>query len=737
MAGTLTIALRAAQSGLMTTQAAIDASANNIANVNSEGYSRKEVHTEQRILAGAGAGVQLSALTRAVDEGLLKDLRRERSDTEKLNVQTSYFDRIEATFGTPADNTSISHLVNNLNQAAESLALTPNGTIEQAEFVRWADEIGYKLRDMTDEIQALRLAADQQISDTVDQVNLLATEIASLNDKIIRNGATSHNVTDLEDRRDIAINELSKLMDISYYHRGDGDVVIFATDGFTVVDGSATTFTHTSSASVDVKTTYAEGDITGIYAGGAISENDITTRITGGALAGLIAQRDSTLPELQAQLDELASDLRDAINQIHNRGTSFPGAQSLTGTRSFIDPSDQQIQLDPTSSADDVAITLFDVSGNQQATTTLDTIMTSGAYGTGAKTSHGTWSISEVAQSIQDWLQDNGAANASVSVNSSGKFTLELSSTSLYLGFRDQASSTQGASHEDAAIGYDSDGDGDIDETISGFSNFLGLNDFYEDTTNPDTFDSATLSSTWGASAATLTFYSSTNGVLVANKLGDVSVSAGDTLSTIKTSINDADIGVTASVIPDGTGYRLRVIHDSGEEMIITQAATDTLLTDMAFAKSESGAATNLGVRSNIRTTPSQTASGAMQWDADKNEYFVSRADNTSIKELAEMLQSENNFETAGGLAALRATFTGYAGSILGKNASDAASNAQRLETNQQLVDSLTLKAETFSGVNLDEEMSNLIIFQQAYSASARVISVIQTLFEKLDQVIR
>ncbi|MDP6263456.1 MAG: flagellar basal body protein, partial [Rhodospirillales bacterium] len=68
MAGSLTLAIRTAQSGLLTNQAALNATANNIANVNSVGYSRKIVNMEQRVVESAGAGVQIADITRRIDE---------------------------------------------------------------------------------------------------------------------------------------------------------------------------------------------------------------------------------------------------------------------------------------------------------------------------------------------------------------------------------------------------------------------------------------------------------------------------------------------------------------------------------------------------------------------------------------------------------------------------------------------------------------------------------------------
>ncbi len=88
--GTITGALRTAQSGLLTNQQALNAVANNIANVNTEGYSRKDIRMESRVVSGSGAGVQLGEIRRVIDEGLLKNLRQEIGTLEKISAQTPF-----------------------------------------------------------------------------------------------------------------------------------------------------------------------------------------------------------------------------------------------------------------------------------------------------------------------------------------------------------------------------------------------------------------------------------------------------------------------------------------------------------------------------------------------------------------------------------------------------------------------------------------------------------------------
>lgn len=732
----LTVALRAAQSGILTNQAAIAATAKNIANVHTEGYSRKLVNFENQVLAGAGAGVSLGAFTRAVDESLLKDLRRELSDTNFLSSQLSYYERIQDLFGAPEDNNSISHILSGFTQAAESLSLSPDQSLDQNEFIRFANEVALKINKMTERIQDLRAQADQEIADAVFQINGLTTEIQETNFKIIRASAVNADTTELMDKRDLAITKLSELIDVQTFPRSTGDLVVFTSDGFTLVDGIANILTHTSAGIVGTTSTYAAGNLTGIYAGEIKPGNDFTDRIKGGEIGGLIEQRDTVLPNLQAQLDELASELIDAVNQLHNQGTNYPGLQTMTGTRTFIDPANQTITLDPTNGTADVTITLFDVTGNQQKTTTLNTIMVSGLYGTGTQTSHGAWTIDEVAQSMQDWFQANGASSASVAVNTDGKFVINTNITSLYVAFRDETATAEGSTQSDIEIDFNSDAIGGTDETVKGFSQFFGLNNLYTDSRDGSLYESAQLSSTFTTSAATLTLFDNTNGVGTGKEFGSFTVAAGTTLADFVTKFNNASLGATAALIPDGSGFKLRILHTTGKEMVLTQASGDTLLDDLGITRSQARSGATISVRKDLLLTPSLATTGRVQYDTGKNEYRITAGDNNGIQSIAELLNSKNIFDQAGGLSIGSKTFTEYATSILASNASRAAENESHHRTQSALSESLNLEHKNISGVSLDEEMTNLILYQQAFSAAARVLATIQKLFQILEDAV-
>ncbi len=719
MSGTITSALRTAQSGLLTNQAALDAVSNNIANVNSAGYSRKIISMETRVVSGAGAGVQIAEITRAIDEGLLKSLRLETSSLKDYEARQGFYDRVQEIFGTPADNTSISHTVSQFTQALQSLALSPEKSVDQTEMVRRAMNVAQQLQDMSTAIQELRLTADQSVSSAVAEINRLSSSLGDLNDKIIRNESSGRDVTDLKDRRDQGIDQLAKLIDIRYFYRSDGDVVVFTSAGRTLVDNIPATLTHEAASSVNATTTHAEGDLNGLYVGTAIAGNDITNDIASGALNGYIELRDTVLPNMQSQLDEMAAEIRDSINAIHNRGVAFPGAQSMSGTRNLVSPSTQTITY---SGTQDTAVSLFDNSGDQTATTTIRTL-TGGA---------GPFTVNAMASALQTWLQANGASTATVTA-STGQLVISLNSTTRNLAFRDQASSTAGSTQGDATISFDANADTVIDETVSGFSNFFGLNDFFVDGLPDNVYESGVIDSSFSGSAATLTFRDSTG------LLGSVAIASGDGLTDIAAKINAANVTVTASVVPDGSGNRLRFSHDNGASMTVTQASGDTLLTTLDLHLADVRVAASLNVRSDIKITPSKVASAAMQWDSTRGtggEYLVSIGDDTTISAIAAAFTGTNSFDQAGGLASLTISFEDYAAAILSTSATMSNTNDENRVYQEGLASSLELKSDSVRGVNLDEELANLILFEQAFNSAARVIGVIQKMFDALENTV-
>lgn len=718
----ITHALNVAAGGLLATQSALGTVSDNVANANTEGYSRKIVQFETNVLAGVGAGVNVADVGRAVDEELLRDLRDEFSELYAMDSQTTFYNRMQELFGAPGDNSSIAHSISEFSLAMEQLAVTPERSLEQSEVVRWAQNVAYQLQDMTDSIQDLRKQADDEIHQTVKEIDNYLSEIASLNHKIVRNDVANNDISALEDKRDLALNELSKLIDITYFARSNGEMSVFTKGGRVLVDEESVGISHNLGASVSPVTTHEEGDFSPIYVGTQVTSNDITNDLKGGKLKGLVEMRDDILQGLQSELDELAGTLRDSINAVHNRGVAFPGQQSMSGSTAFLDSSAQQIAF----GSGDTRMAVMDGNGDQVATVSLSTQLT-------ADHGAGPWTLDQVATTIDSWLDANAGGGTAQFVD--GKLQITMSDTSNYLSFRDEAGTTAGSTKQDATINFYGDGT-NVTKTHSGFSDFFGLNDFFTEDLGQNIWDTGILSSSYTESGSTLTFYDD-NGTNTLTSLGSLTVSGS--LDDVANTINAANIGVRATVISEGDGKRLRFTNESGNNMEVVQNA-GSFVSNTGFQVSNVRVAQSMTVRSDIESTPGNISRGIVRWDATLGtggEYYVSAGDNNVASELSSVFNAAQSFDGAGGLSQVSETFNDYASSILALNSSKAANTELDVEIQSSLVNSLQNRSDSQKGVNLDEELSQLILYEQAYSAAARVISVIQSMFETLENSVR
>ena len=364
--GSINLALNSALSGLLTSQQALSVVSNNLANVNNPDYNKKTVTEQSRVLAGTGAGVQIASITRSVNEGLNSTVRVASGDLNNLTTSGTFYTQLQNLFGQPSDASSISALMQNMQSAFSTLATSPNNDPSSA--VQAATQAVNSLQSMTTQIQSLRSQADQQMGADVTTINTTLQNIANLNNQISTLTANGTSPSDLQDQRDAQLNTLSGYIDFTSFTRSDGSISLFTKGGTPLLDGKAVPLAHTSANVIQPQMNVAVGDLTGITANGI----DITSQIGSGSLSALIDMRDNVLPNLQSQLDTLAQTTMTTLNQVNNRGVSYPsGGQSMTGTTTFTDPSAQTMSL----SGGDTAIVLMDGTGNETASTTVNTLM--------------------------------------------------------------------------------------------------------------------------------------------------------------------------------------------------------------------------------------------------------------------------------------------------------------------------------------------------------------------------
>ncbi len=818
----LEITLQNAISGLQVSQQSLQVVSNNIANVNVEGYSRKIVSQTSRVIDGNGYGVDLAEITRNVDEGVLKQLRKEYGELERLTVREQFLSQVNSLFGRPEDNNSLTHLTSELAAQFDALALAPEIAATQLTTVNAAIDVAQSLEDLSFEAQRLRSEVNSQIDQLITRFNEHMDSIVSLNQDIIEFAASGVSTAELEDQRDLALNEMSKIMDVKYFPKSDGSITVFTADGKTLIAGTKNALSYNQptavSASVEYvpttavnyiapsQTGYPAGGIPGIFIGDASASSDITTTISSGKLKALVDLRDSDLQSIQTQLDEFAEKLKDEINKTHNTGAGFPPPPSLTGDRYFASTTniDSATGLVRIAVVDEDGALIEDHVLDMANYTTVDDLLNDGTNGINTLFTNLTGSLT----TDDGFLELAASGNYRVAIN-------ELDSSVSAAG----------------KIGR-------------GFSDLFGLNNLISSTESyaeyrTDVFTSQ--SNDVITTAGTLQF--------TASGLDEtVNYTATDSLTDIATAINaNANItaaNIVAEVVSDGAGYRLEIRDSDGDSFQIVETGGGSLLSDTGLRTNSLGISNRVGVRTDIiantfymsrgelqsntylsstanayaaataaiggaatrtltftgatfsttvsyndgtdydsdatadtisdaaaainqnTTLQAQGISATVIFDTSSGTYQVKILDSGSeaydvvddgalamatsqgltigdgsvAEDLAAVFEATVSFNAApgggGGLAQADTTFSAYSSSILSYNSVQVSIVQTSLTFQENLTTELYSKHASISAVNMDEELANMIVFEQAYLAAARMITTTSKLFEELSQIV-
>jgi flagellar hook-associated protein 1 FlgK len=362
----LAATLANALSGLTVAQRALSVTANNVANANTEGYVRKVLSQEAVFVGSRGAGVQASEISRITDQFLLAEVRRQASVAGRSEILGRYHDLLQAAFGAPGDGRDLAGRVSDLGAALEAFGNQPESATLALQVIQSASELSAAFGQLAQHVQVLRGQADQQIGQAVDEINAELQAIHDLNAEIARLTHLGQVGPELLDRRDALIKSLAEKIDIGTFVQEDGRIAIYTAGGETLLDALPRVLGYSPAATVAHDTPFgriaifhedqidpASGQpldptkgVQLVSSGLRASltpelQNDatpdaaqlITSRLRGGRLQGLLEVRDLVLPELDDQIQELADNVRFALNAAHNDGTPWPPPVQLTGTR--------------------------------------------------------------------------------------------------------------------------------------------------------------------------------------------------------------------------------------------------------------------------------------------------------------------------------------------------------------------------------------------------------------------
>lgn len=299
--------LDSALTGLRVSQQQIALISNNVANVGTEGYTRKIMPQTTQVVNGITVGVLGQNIIRTVDISLERDLWTQISATSSYEVREKYLERIESFHGAPDAEISIAAELGRLRDSLSLLSDSPDDEFLQASTVNQAVDMANKINDLSRLITTLRNDAQNEIDTTVGTINGLLNEIASYNNQIETDVRLGRSTAQTEDQRSLAIKNLSGMIGITYFKRGDGVITVQTTRGLELVSDTVKQLSFTPEPLTPL-TNYPSG-AAGVYIGDPATNNlaiDITDDDVGGKLGGLLKLRDETFPKQMAQIDEFA-----------------------------------------------------------------------------------------------------------------------------------------------------------------------------------------------------------------------------------------------------------------------------------------------------------------------------------------------------------------------------------------------------------------------------------------------
>ncbi len=333
----LSSALATAMSGLRANQLALSVTSANVANANTPGYVTENVNQIEVPSGGPGASVDVTGVNRELDLFIQSQLRTETGGGGFADQTSNILGQLQSLYGTPGGTGTLETAFNNLTSAVQALSTTSSGLSAQTTALSAAQALAQQLNATSQGIQTLRANAEQDIGTSATQANTDLNQIAAINTRLQGMSPTDPSAASLEDQRDSAINDLSKLVDVKVTVDNSNQANIFTTTGFQLVGGGlASRFTFTSAGTLTPNSLYntdpaksGVGSLTLTLPNGGTIDAVANKVISSGQIAADLQLRDQTLVQAQTQIDQLAATLSSSLSDQTTAGTAVTvGAQS-------------------------------------------------------------------------------------------------------------------------------------------------------------------------------------------------------------------------------------------------------------------------------------------------------------------------------------------------------------------------------------------------------------------------
>jgi len=447
--------LSSAKLGLLAQQLAIEVTGQNVANIETEGYSRQDVSFEANTPRGhikygglhqLGTGVRIASIERAHDQFLFTQIMDEGDLTGSTEVKKEIFEQLEVLFN-EGSGRSLNDALSLFFSSIHDLATNARGLPERVDLISKAEHLASTFNQTGNQLFTIQRNIDATIETEVAEINTLTTQIGKLNESIHANEPTSqYKANDLRDNRDRLVKELSKKIDIQLVQESDNQISLTLKDGTALVLKDQV-FDLSTSINANNES------FNDVYIDTGSTTKNITSTIKGGELRGYLDMRDTEVESILDKTNILSGSFIQEFNSIHREGFGIDGSSGLD----FFTPLDVTVDHDAdntgtavvsmtNASPTTVSVDEFEIAFTGSNEFTLNNLTTNASSGTFTFTTGSTFNI-----------KDGFAVAISGTAASGDKVTFSVSEDAASLM---SVSSTITADGQKIAAGTTTNGDG-------------------------------------------------------------------------------------------------------------------------------------------------------------------------------------------------------------------------------------------------------------------------------------
>ncbi|MGF1682684.1 flagellar hook-associated protein FlgK [Photobacterium minamisatsumaniensis] len=307
-------------SGIQASQIGMSVTAQNVANINTPGYSRQQVHlaavgSTSMSMKDAGNGVSVSAIRRVTDQYQTNQIFRAGSMLGEASTSAQQLKRLETLLS--GDSMDLSQGFDSFFSALNGSSISPYSSAHRQQIVSEAEALSNRFNQLSNSLDGQYSDLSQQRSSAADSANSLLSNIGKLNEEIRKGSVSGSNTAALEDERDVLLAQLSEIVDVRITDAGDGTLNVALPNGQPLIMGS-----QVAQFSVESDPDNPRSDVLSLSFNGQNFplDNDI-----GGKLGALADYERDVLVPTQEVINDIALEFAQAFNDQLAEGFDLNG----------------------------------------------------------------------------------------------------------------------------------------------------------------------------------------------------------------------------------------------------------------------------------------------------------------------------------------------------------------------------------------------------------------------------